>query len=64
MAKLQDESEVSKGFAGLKGRAVLVAPLLMHLIDLADRLAEEIPFGVQAKIATHEDCDRRLTRYD
>ncbi len=61
---LQGETEPRRGLDGIKAKAAMVVPLLMRLVDRADRLAGEITAGRESELNPPATADRCLTQFD
>lgn len=66
VAQLQAENSLADEhwLGRIRQRAALVRPLLLRLVDRADRLAVELAAGKQSDLNEEPAEDRRLSRFD
>lgn len=65
VAALQSETKLpQRGIAGVKAKAAMIVPLLMRLVDRADKLAVDIAAGNETESIQPVAADRCLTRFD
>lgn len=60
----QEDVSSLRGLAAVKTKAALVGPLLLRLVDRADRLAVDIASGAHPQSIEAETADRQLSRFD
>jgi energy-coupling factor transport system permease protein len=64
VSAVREAADIPRGLSGIKAKAALVEPLLLRLVERADRFAVEMAAEVSSETAVEQQDDRRMTQFD